>query len=65
MSKHYIGDEVYAEFVGDNLVLTTEKEGEKEPSNTIVLEPGLFTALAQVYEQHCRKFFDEKLKEEK
>lgn len=41
--KEYIGDSVYAEFDGYGIILTTENgDG---PSNTIVLEPEILTAL--------------------
>ena len=41
--KVYLGDSVYAESDGEDIILTTENgEG---PSNTIVLEPAVLQAL--------------------
>jgi hypothetical protein len=43
VAKDYLGDSVYAEFDGFGIVLTTENgDG---PSNRIVLEPEVLTAL--------------------
>lgn len=43
--KDYLGDSVYADFDGFNVVLTTENgDG---PSNTIFLEPTVLAALDQ------------------
>lgn len=41
--KAYLGDSVYADFDGHDVVLTTENG--MGPSNTIVLEPEVMTAL--------------------
>lgn len=41
----YLGDSVYAEFDGFYLTLTTENGMAGDPSNTIVLEPGVYEAL--------------------
>lgn len=47
--KQYLGDSVYAEFDGFAIVLTTENgDG---PSNTIVLEPQVLTALNNFVER--------------
>ena len=47
--KTYLGDSVYAEFDGNGIVLTTENgDG---PSNTIVLEPEILTALNNFVER--------------
>jgi hypothetical protein len=43
--KQYIGDAVYADFDGYAIVLTTENG--IRATNTIVLEPEVFTALLQ------------------
>jgi hypothetical protein len=44
MEKVYLGDSVYCEFNGYTFILTTEN-GCEEPSNTIVIEPEVATAL--------------------
>jgi hypothetical protein len=41
--KTYLGDSVYAEFDGYNIVLTTE-DGD-DPSNIIYMEPEVVTSL--------------------
>jgi len=43
MSKQYLGDGVYVDFDGFALVLTTENG--IETTNTIVLEPEVYSAL--------------------
>jgi len=43
--KAYLGDAVYADFDGSNLVLTTE-DGIRE-TNRICLEPAVYKALTQ------------------
>ncbi|MGH7849625.1 MAG: hypothetical protein ACREOP_04950 [Thermodesulfobacteriota bacterium] len=50
MSQHkiYIGDSVYADFDGFNLILTTENG--YGPSNTIYLEPGLLRKIVDYYQ---------------
>lgn len=39
--KEYIGDSVYADYDGYNVVLTTENGRPDDPSNTIALEPNV------------------------
>ena len=39
LRKEYIGDSVYAEFDGYDLILTTENGYPDDPRNRIVLEP--------------------------
>ena len=43
--KEYIGDSVYAEFDGTNLILTTENGYPDDPRNRIVLEPEVWSLL--------------------
>ena len=45
MNKRYLGDAVYVEWNGTHFVLTTENG--LETTNTIYLEPEVFTALVQ------------------
>jgi len=47
--KRYIGDSVYVDFDGWNLVLTTEND-DGPPSNLIVLEPEVYKQLVQYVE---------------
>mgnify|MGYP001565045041 FL=1 len=44
--KVYLGDSVYAQFDGYNIVLTTQND-DSGPSNIIVLEPEVFGALTK------------------
>lgn len=48
--KEYLGDSVYAEYDGYNIILTTENGLPDDPSNRIVLEPGLLQNLVKFYE---------------
>lgn len=41
--KRYLGDSVYADFDGYNIILTTDNG--MGPSNTIILEPSVFQSL--------------------
>lgn len=43
--KEYLGDSVYAEFDGCELILTTENGYPDDPRNTIVLEEEVWNAL--------------------
>lgn len=45
MIKTYLGDNVYAEFNGQSVTLTTEKGLDGDPTNTIVLEPAALATL--------------------
>lgn len=47
--KTYLGDSVYVDFDGYHLVLTTENGG--GASNTIYLEPTVYTALTRYVER--------------
>lgn len=47
--KTYLGDSVYVDFDGYHLVLTTENGG--DASNTIYLEPTVYTALTRYVER--------------
>lgn len=49
MNKDYLGDSVYAQFDGFNVVLTTENG--TLPSNTIVMEPAVIGALIRYIER--------------
>lgn len=51
-TKQYIGDSVYAEFMGYEIVLTTENGLPSDPSNKIVLEPQVFKALLRYAKEH-------------
>jgi len=49
MAKMYIGDSVYIDFDGYNIILTTENGG--LPTNTIILEEGVFSSLLMYWEK--------------
>ena len=49
MSKEYLGDSVYVEKQGDNIVLTTDNG--LGPTNTIILEPEVCIALVKYLER--------------
>ena len=51
--KRYIGDGVYVDFDGFGLVLTTENG--IEVTNTIILEPEVYSALVQYVEHLGQK----------
>jgi len=48
-NKRYIGDSVYVDFDGWNLVLSTEND-DGPPSNLIVLEPSVYGQLVEYVE---------------
>lgn len=52
MSKQYLGDSVYADFDGYNIILTTENGF--GPSNKIILEPEVLEALIE-YRQKIKE----------
>jgi len=45
MAKQYLGDSVYADNDGFNVILTTENGLPTDPSNTIALEPDVIKSL--------------------
>ena len=45
MKKIYLGDSVYAEYVGFSIKLTTENGRPNDPSNTIYLDPDVIEQL--------------------
>lgn len=47
--KIYLGDSVYADYDGWNVILTTENGLSTDPSNEIVLEPAVIAALNSYY----------------
>lgn len=47
--KTYLGDSVYANYDGWNVILTTENGLPTDPSNKIVLEPAVIVALNLYY----------------
>lgn len=47
IKKEYLGDSVYVEFDGNNLILTTENGYPDDPRNKIVLEPQVFISLLE------------------
>lgn len=47
--KSYLGDSVYAQWTGEELILTTENGF--CPSNTIILEPEVIVALERYLEK--------------
>ena len=47
MNKQYLGDSVYVEREGYDVVLTTENGYPDDPSNRIVLDPSVYAALWQ------------------
>jgi hypothetical protein len=51
--KQYIGDSVYVEFDGYQLILTTENGYPDDPRNRIVLEPEVLDSLL-----HFIKFYN-------
>lgn len=53
--KEYIGDSVYAEFDGYNVILTTENGLPGDPSNKIELEPEVMIELAKFYERASKQ----------
>jgi len=61
--KQYIGDSVYAQFDGWNIILTTE-DG-RDVSNTIVLEPEIYHALLKYVEAIKKSNREEALRLEK
>lgn len=54
-TKQYLGDSVYAEFTGYEIVLTTENGLPYDPSNKIVLEPEVLDALFKYAAYHRGK----------
>ena len=44
-TKAYLGDSVYAEYANGMVTLTTDNGLPEDPSNTIHLEPEVFSAL--------------------
>jgi len=54
-TKQYLGDSVYAEFTGYEIVLTTENGLPHDPSNKIVLEPVVLEALFRYVVYHIGK----------
>lgn len=56
--KMYLGDSVYAEFDGYNIILTTRNGLPTDPSNTIVLEPEVLHAL-NIFREHIQKQIEE------
>lgn len=54
-NKNYMGDSVYADFDGHDIILTTEN-GTGAPSNEIVIEPEVFQAI-QEYVVRIREAF--------
>ena len=51
-TKQYIGDSVYAEFNGYEIILTTENGLPFDPSNRIVLEPEVLDSLLKYAARH-------------
>ena len=49
--KVYLGDSVYAESDGFDIVLTTENGYPDDPRNRIVLEPGVLESLMMFVER--------------
>ncbi len=45
--KVYLGDSVFADYVGGMLKLTTENGRPNDPSNTIYLEDSVYAALVE------------------
>lgn len=54
--RKYIGDGVYADFDGYNIVLTTE-----DGTNRIVLEPDVWNDLMNYYQWVLEKLYKDKL----
>jgi hypothetical protein len=53
-NKIYIGDSVYVDFDGYNLILTTENGLANDPSNTIILEPHVWRNLTEYVERNLK-----------
>ena len=53
MEKEYLGDSVYVESDGYDLVLTTENG--LGPTNTIVLEPSVYKRLVRYVEERVQE----------
>jgi len=51
--KIYLGDSVYAEYDGYNVILTTENGLYDDPSNRIVMEPRIIL----VFTESIKKFY--------
>lgn len=49
-ARSYLGDGVYAEVEGEDLILTTENG--VRVTNRIVVEPGVFMALCRFVREH-------------
>jgi hypothetical protein len=59
--KIYLGDSVYAEWLDNQLILTTENGLPEDPSNLIYLEPEVIEAL-QKYWDYIKKHIAEENK---
>ena len=47
MNEIYLGDSVYVKYDGYNLILTTNNGLLGDPSNTIIMEPGVYNSLIE------------------
>jgi len=45
--KTYLGDSVYVDFDGHDVILTTENGDPHDPSNTIIMEPEILVAFIE------------------
>ena len=45
--KKYLGDSVYVEYIGHDLILTTENGYADDPRNLIFLEPSVYNSLLE------------------
>jgi hypothetical protein len=66
--KIYIGDSVYAEWNGHFIILTTENGLPYDPTNKIMLDGDVITALeifVQSVRQHIRDHFEKRNEEVK
>ncbi len=62
-NKTYLGDSVYAEMQPGRLILTTENELPDDPSNTIVLEEEVYSAMLYFVEQQTKDQHDDQDKQ--
>lgn len=51
MEKQYLGDSVYVEIDGPDVILTTENGHEDDPRNRIVMEPEVRDAFVEYLER--------------
>jgi len=53
--KTYLGDSVYVDFDGHDVILTTENGDPNDPSNTIIMEPVVVEAFIRFLEERIKQ----------